>query len=220
MAYLTALQGSYQPLLEESLRLLATFVEHVSVPGTLPPTITLNLGNENDAPADCADERVVMRLRCGLDQARIAIVFSIREDATELMRNPTSDTAGDDGEHRPMCQESADCLRASVGARKSQYSTSTFGDPAERELVKAAEAEYSRQVSASLGGLTARQREIVAFVMHGMSNKDIAKRLAISPRTVAAHLDHIRNRLAVQSRTEIAVWAVTNSPIVAETGLR
>jgi predicted ATPase/DNA-binding CsgD family transcriptional regulator len=55
-------------------------------------------------------------------------------------------------------------------------------------------------------GLTPRQRQIVAFVAHGLTNQEISRKLRISVRTVDAHLDHIRARLEVKSRAQIAAW--------------
>jgi predicted ATPase/DNA-binding CsgD family transcriptional regulator len=51
--------------------------------------------------------------------------------------------------------------------------------------------------------LTSREREVAALVCQGMSNRQIAERLIISKRTVDAHLEHIRAKLGVSSRTQI-----------------
>jgi non-specific serine/threonine protein kinase len=55
--------------------------------------------------------------------------------------------------------------------------------------------------------LTAREREIALLVARGMTNKEIAKVLRISERTVDAHLEHMLNKLGYHSRSEIAAWA-------------
>jgi DNA-binding NarL/FixJ family response regulator len=56
--------------------------------------------------------------------------------------------------------------------------------------------------------LSAREREVVAAVVDGLSNDEIAGRLGISPRTVESHLRRLFERLAVASRTELATRAV------------
>ncbi|PYN82880.1 MAG: DNA-binding response regulator [Candidatus Rokuibacteriota bacterium] len=56
--------------------------------------------------------------------------------------------------------------------------------------------------------LTAREREIVALVAAGASNKEIAQRLAIAERTVKAHLTSIFQKLGVSSRLHLAVYAL------------
>jgi predicted ATPase/DNA-binding CsgD family transcriptional regulator len=55
--------------------------------------------------------------------------------------------------------------------------------------------------------LTPRQRQVVDFVVDGYTNRQIADRLGISPRTAETHLDEIRNKLGVSSRAQIAAWA-------------
>jgi DNA-binding CsgD family transcriptional regulator len=58
-----------------------------------------------------------------------------------------------------------------------------------------------------LGGLTARERELVALIARGFQNRQIAAALELSVRTVDAHLEHIRRKLGIRTRVEIAVWA-------------
>jgi class 3 adenylate cyclase/DNA-binding CsgD family transcriptional regulator len=54
--------------------------------------------------------------------------------------------------------------------------------------------------------LTRRQREVVSLVARGLSNREIAERLFLSERTVEGHLEQIRIRLGVRSRTQIVAW--------------
>jgi ATP/maltotriose-dependent transcriptional regulator MalT len=51
--------------------------------------------------------------------------------------------------------------------------------------------------------LTRREREIVEFAAHGASNAEIARRLAISVRTVETHLQHAYTKLGVSSRQDL-----------------
>jgi predicted ATPase/DNA-binding CsgD family transcriptional regulator len=55
--------------------------------------------------------------------------------------------------------------------------------------------------------LTSREQEIAARVARGYRNREIADQLHISPRTVEAHVEHIRNKLGYQSRSQVAAWA-------------
>jgi DNA-binding NarL/FixJ family response regulator len=57
-------------------------------------------------------------------------------------------------------------------------------------------------------GLTERQHEIAACVARGMSNKQIARHLGISPTTVKTHLHNIFERMGVSGRTLLALRAV------------
>jgi DNA-binding CsgD family transcriptional regulator len=55
--------------------------------------------------------------------------------------------------------------------------------------------------------LTRREREVAALIAQGLSNRRIAEHLVITERTVAAHVEHILDKLAFGSRTQIGVWA-------------
>lgn len=54
--------------------------------------------------------------------------------------------------------------------------------------------------------LSRREREIAALVADGLTNREIAQRLFISGRTVDGHLDHIREKLGVSNRAQVAAW--------------
>ena len=57
------------------------------------------------------------------------------------------------------------------------------------------------------GALTPREREVLSLVAAGLANKQIARRLGISDRTVKAHLTSVFARLGVEDRTQAALWA-------------
>jgi len=54
--------------------------------------------------------------------------------------------------------------------------------------------------------LTRRETEIARLVSRGLSNKEIASTLVISPRTAEGHVEHILDKLGFSSRTQIATW--------------
>lgn len=56
--------------------------------------------------------------------------------------------------------------------------------------------------------VSARERQVVAAVVEGLSNDEIAGRLAISPKTVESHLRRLFERHGVASRTELATRAL------------
>jgi serine/threonine-protein kinase PknK len=60
------------------------------------------------------------------------------------------------------------------------------------------------------GLLSRREREVVTMVASGMTSKEIAQRLFIAERTAEGHVERIRNKLGVRSRTEVATWAVAH----------
>jgi DNA-binding CsgD family transcriptional regulator/sugar lactone lactonase YvrE len=58
------------------------------------------------------------------------------------------------------------------------------------------------------GRLSRRELEVAALVADGLTNRDIANRLFISERTVDGHLEHIREKLEVNTRAQVAAWVV------------
>ena len=59
--------------------------------------------------------------------------------------------------------------------------------------------------------LTGRETEVLALVRQGLANKQIARRLGISERTVKAHLTSLFQRIGVTDRTQAALWAERHS---------
>jgi DNA-binding CsgD family transcriptional regulator len=56
-------------------------------------------------------------------------------------------------------------------------------------------------------GLTPRELQVLGLLVDGRSNQQIAKRLAVATRTVAAHVEHLLNKLEAPTRTLAAVRA-------------
>jgi len=55
--------------------------------------------------------------------------------------------------------------------------------------------------------LTPREREVLSLVVAGLANKQIARRLGISEKTVKGHLTNLFQRIGVADRTQAALWA-------------
>jgi two-component system nitrate/nitrite response regulator NarL len=56
--------------------------------------------------------------------------------------------------------------------------------------------------------LSPREREILAFIARGASNKEIARTLDVAESTVKIHVQHILRKLDLTSRVQAAVWAI------------
>ena len=59
--------------------------------------------------------------------------------------------------------------------------------------------------------LTERERQIMQLVCGGLSNKDIGRQLRVSDGTVKVHLHRIYEKLAIQNRTALGLWAAGNA---------
>jgi predicted ATPase/DNA-binding CsgD family transcriptional regulator/Tfp pilus assembly protein PilF len=64
----------------------------------------------------------------------------------------------------------------------------------------------------TLSPLTPREHEIVLLITQGLSNKEIADELVISPATAARHVANILAKLGFTSRTQVASWASRHEP--------
>ena len=57
-------------------------------------------------------------------------------------------------------------------------------------------------------GLTTREREVVRLLAEGLTDREIAERLSISPHTVHGHVTNLLAKLGVESRTAAAAYAI------------
>jgi DNA-binding NarL/FixJ family response regulator len=71
--------------------------------------------------------------------------------------------------------------------------------------------------SSAAKNLTKREREILSLVAEGMSNREIAEKLVLSPETVKSHVAAILEKLNVSDRTQAAIYAVRNGLVESPT---
>ncbi len=90
------------------------------------------------------------------------------------------------------------------GIRAVARGESPINPRAARELLGA------RRTGAGAAELTPRETEVLVLVRQGLANKQIARRLGISERTVKAHLTSAFQRIGVVDRTQAALWAERN----------
>jgi DNA-binding CsgD family transcriptional regulator len=55
--------------------------------------------------------------------------------------------------------------------------------------------------------LTDREIQVATLIAEGLTNAEIGRMLGVSVRTVDAHVEHVRAKLGMRARTQIAVWA-------------
>ena len=72
---------------------------------------------------------------------------------------------------------------------------------------QAARVMLDARASARTTDLTDREAEVLKLVREGLANKQIARQLGISERTVKAHLGNVFQRIGVTDRTQAALWA-------------
>jgi two-component system, NarL family, response regulator LiaR len=96
---------------------------------------------------------------------------------------------------------SADELARAI--RDAHSGRATLSPAAAQALVNAA-----NQPPAPGQDLTERERAVLALMIEGLNNTQIAGRLVVSPSTIKTHVSHILSKLGVASRTEAVALAV------------
>jgi DNA-binding CsgD family transcriptional regulator len=68
-----------------------------------------------------------------------------------------------------------------------------------------------KRPSTGWASLTSAELDVVRLVSEGLTNKDVATRMFISPRTVQSHLAHVFAKLGVSTRTQLGKEATRNA---------
>jgi predicted ATPase/DNA-binding CsgD family transcriptional regulator len=80
------------------------------------------------------------------------------------------------------------------------------------QLLAAPQAVAAQARDATSGPLSSREFEIATLVVIGLSNREIAEQLFISPATVARHIANIFAKLGLSSRAQLAAWMAPRAP--------
>jgi len=75
-----------------------------------------------------------------------------------------------------------------------------------KDAVRLATGEKATALHDGAGPLTTREKQVALLIADGLTNAEIASRLRMAERTADAHVEHIRNKLGLRSRAQIAVW--------------
>ncbi len=104
--------------------------------------------------------------------------------------------------------QAADAVRH---LREAEALADEIANPQRLAQVRAALAEIGETAVGPLpGGLTARQAEVLKLLAAGLSNKQIAGQLYLSPATVERHLATVYSKLGVSGRVEAARYAMAH----------
>ena len=87
-----------------------------------------------------------------------------------------------------------------------EMTSTLFSQIAKEALVR------GRAVAGSTVRMTAREREVIALIGEGLSNKEIAARLTIATHTVKSHVRNVMEKLALHTRLQIAAFAHRRGP--------
>ena len=177
----------------------------------LQPYLTERMLRQSEALAPIARIAVQHRERLdgsgyprGLSGAAISREARIlaAADAYQAMREPRP--------HRPelSAEDAAAELRADVRAGRH--------DAEAVEAVLGAAGHRVPRRREGPAGLTPREVEVLRLLARGLSNKEIAARLVISPKTVANHADHIYAKIDASSRAAAGLFAMQHGLLPEE----
>lgn len=97
---------------------------------------------------------------------------------------------------------------ALAGAIRSVYAGHVLLQP---EVAGALLAQDAPGTGTGRGStLTEREREVLGLIADGRSNREIARALVLSEKTVKTHVSNILMKLDLSDRTQAALWAVRN----------
>lgn len=91
-----------------------------------------------------------------------------------------------------------------INLQKALQGTAVLSEAVTGKLIHALSA--GRPLPANDAGLSAREQEVLDYLVEGLCNKEIARKLDISVGTVKVHVKHLLHKLDVHTRVEAVVW--------------
>jgi HD-GYP domain-containing protein (c-di-GMP phosphodiesterase class II) len=113
-------------------------------------------------------------------------------------------------------------LSAAAAAREleSEVARGRLDGEATAAVLAAAGGVTRRARVAAPAGLTPRETEVLGLLSRGLPNKSIARELAITPKTVGNHIEHIYAKLNVSSRAAAAMVAMQHGLVATAPAAR
>jgi NarL family two-component system response regulator LiaR len=137
--------------------------------------------------AACPSARVIMLTSMPDDER---VVEAIRAGATSYLLKDLS------------AEELAQAIRQAVAGKPTLHPMASA-----RMMQELSDPQRGR---GALGEISPRELEVLQQIGKGMSNKEIGERLFIGERTVKSHVSHLLEKLHLQDRTQLAIYAVQN----------
>ncbi|WP_147123861.1 helix-turn-helix transcriptional regulator, partial [Nocardia neocaledoniensis] len=100
---------------------------------------------------------------------------------------------------------------ATIAALGPREYAAAFARGRAMPLVEAVALALAPTTPPGTAPLTPREYEVATLVADGLTNKEIAAKLVIAPRTVDTHVGNILTKLGSANRAQIAAWVVTRS---------
>lgn len=135
-------------------------------------------------------------------QTRV-VMLTVSENADDLMETLRAGALG-----YLLKNIDADFLTNAV--RRAAQGEAVMSDQMTAKLMASVRGAPTAARASDVDKLTPREREILAFLARGASNKEIARGLELAESTVKIHIQNILKKLGVNSRVQAAIYAVEN----------
>jgi DNA-binding NarL/FixJ family response regulator len=148
---------------------------------------------------DRSGVEVCREIRASQPQVRVLMLTSFG-DETAVLASLVAGASGYLLKNAPR----ADLLAAIRAVAAGQ----TLLDPAVAQVVQKKLQGAADPAASSHIGLSEREREVLALVAEGLTNREIAERLVIAEKTARNHVSNILDKLGMTRRSEAAAYAV------------
>jgi non-specific serine/threonine protein kinase len=153
--------------------------------------------------AACLEGHACVASLRGDDSRALRLAAATRRMSESRSLSPDAWLAG-------RLKESQSRSRSRLGVRKSDEAWMQGWTMTEEQAVAYALSDTEPETGVTATPLTRREREVAKLVATGMTNRQIATRLFIAERSAEGHLERIRTKLGVRSRTDVATWAINH----------
>ena len=140
-----------------------------------------------------------------------ASVMARRDPATALqvVAAAWAVRARNGGEFAPFFRAFAERIRAGAAERVATDADRLWRNGSRLTVDDAIALAFgtTRPRTSQALGISTREIDVVRLVAEGLSNKEIARRLHLSVRTVETHVRHVLTKTGMVNRTQLATWA-------------
>ena len=116
---------------------------------------------------------------------------------------------------RNRAEDSERQARSRLGVNRSQAAWNQGWAMSVDRAIDYALGDSEPATEVDAGPLTRRELDVARLVATGLTNRQIAEQLFIAERSAEGHVERIRNKLGVRSRTEVATWALEHGLMMA-----
>jgi DNA-binding CsgD family transcriptional regulator len=165
----------------------------------------LSLAEKSQIPGVVAEALIAMAIvedgMAGIARLRTAV--EILDDSPRMLTRIRAITVlGGMLRRNQRAREARDHLKSALDLAH-RHGAVALADDARQELIVAG-GRPRRPTTTGLDALTPSERRVAQLVAQGLTNRQIAHFLFVSPRTVTTHLTHIYQKIGLSSRSELS----------------